>query len=456
VKVVIVGAGNIGLAIASLLSEEHHDVILVDRDAVLLERAVQDLDIATREGSGTDWGLLEELKELNPDLLIAVTNSDETNLVCCSIAKGLGYPRTIARVRQWRYLSRTRLDFGRLFSVDHFVSPELLAVQDICKDILSLGSTRVENFAFGAVQMRTMVVPQKWNKLDVPLAKLDLPKGVMVGLVARSRPRIKGRPPETQQIIFPHGSDSFQAGDEITLIGQTEAMREVHRFFSIQQEEAQSVVIIGGGLVGYHTARTLLERGIRVRIIDRNRARCIDLAERLPSAIVLNHDATDANFLLEERVQKADVVVACTTNDEVNVHAALLCQEVGCENIIAVVADAETAPMLRDLGISHVVSPRTSASNHIMSITQSPSIRSTSALYENRAKIMELKVSMQSAIVGIPLAELGPHLPKDFLIAVIQNRGRTLVAHGQRILCPGDSAVVISSPKHIDEILELF
>lgn len=455
-KVVIIGAGDIGLAIATLLSQEDHDVILVDRNAVLLERAVQELDIATREGSGTDWALLEELKELGPDLLIAVTHSDEINLVCSSIAKGLGYPRTIVRVRQWRYLSRTRLDCGRLFSVDHFVSPELLAVQDICKDILSLGSTHVENFALGAVQMRTMVVPPKWNKLGIPLAKLELPAGVMVGLVARSQPRGKGKPPEAKRIVFPHGDDSFEAGDEVTLIGQTEPMREVHRFFNIEQEEASSVVIIGGGLVGYHTARTLLERGIRVRIIDRDRKRCTELAQQLPHAIVLNHDATDANFLLEEKIHRADVVVACTTNDEVNVHTSLLCQEVGCENIIAVVADAETAPMLSDLGISHVVSPRTSASNHIMSLTRSPSIRSTSSLYENRAKIMELKVSMQSAIVGIPLADLGPHLPKDFLIAVIQNRGRTLVAHGQRILCPGDSAVVISSPAHVDEILELF
>ncbi len=455
-KVVIVGAGDIGLSIAELLSKEHHDVILVDRDRALLERAVQDLDIATKVGSGTDWTLLEELKELSPDLLIAVTDQDETNLVCCSVAKGLAYPKTVARVRQWKYLSRTRLDFGRLFAVDHFVSPELLTVQEICKHILSLGSIRVENFALGAVQMRTLVVPAKWDKAGVSLADLQLPAGVMVGLIARPMEAEKERPLEGQRIIFPHGSDIFSPGDEVTLIGQTEPMGEIHHYFGIHQKPVHSAVIIGGGLVGFHTARTLLDQNVHVRIIERDRARCIQLADSLPDATIINHDGTDLNFLLEERVSKADVLVACTKSDEINVHASLLAREIGCDEVISVVADIESAPMLKQMGVSHIVSPRTSTSNRILSIAQSRSIRSSTSLYENRAKILELKVSMDSAIVGIPLADLGPHLPTNFLICVLQNRGRTMVAHGQRILCPGDSAVVISSPQDLDEILELF
>ena len=448
-KVVIIGAGEIGHAIALMLSREHHDVILVDKSRAVLDRAVQDLDIATRLGSGTDWTLLEELKELEPDLLIAVTDDDETNLVCCAIAKGLAYPRTIARVRQWKYLSRTRIDYGRLFSVDHFVSPELLAVQDICKDILSLGSIRVENFAMGAVQMRTLVLPPNCNRCQQPLKSLDFPDGVMAGLVRCGSHR-------EGHVIFPHGEDAFEPGDEVTLIGQTEAMREIHHFFGIDQRRVRSAVIIGGGLIGYHVARTLLEQDVRVRIVDKDRVRCAFLAEELPQATVIHHDGTELNFLREERVAQADVVIAATKSDEANVLISLLAKEAGCEQVVSVVADPQTEPVLRDQGINHIVSPRTSATNRIMAIARSEAIRSTSSLYENKAKILEVKVSMRSAIVGIPIADLGPHLPKDFLICVIQNRGRTMVAHGQRVLCPGDLVVVISSPKHSDEILELF
>ncbi|MBS0621862.1 MAG: Trk system potassium transporter TrkA [Verrucomicrobia bacterium] len=455
-KVVIIGAGDIGSAIAQELSTDHHDVILVDLKRSALERAIQELDIATRLGSGTDWQLLEELKELGPDLLIAATENDETNFVCSAIAKGLAYPRTIARVRQWKYLSQTRIDCGRLFSVDHLISPELLVVQDICKDILNLGSIRVENFALGAVQMRTLIVPPKWKYVGIPLSKLTLPEGVMVGLIARSQLKGKGKPLDPHQMIFPHGNDSFHEGDEVTFIGQTEAMGTLHRFFGIEQKGASSVVIFGGDLVAFHTARTLAAKGISVRLIEPDRQRCTDLAERLSGVTIIHHDPADLNFLLEEKISRADVAVACTTTDERNVHTALLAKEAGCQQVIAVVSEPKIGPMLRELGITHLVSARTSAANSIMAIATSRSVIASRSLYQNRAKVLELKISIDSPAVGIPLSDLGPYLPKDSLIAAIQNRGRTLIADGRRILCPGDSAIVICSPKHVDEMLQIF
>ncbi len=449
-KLIVVGAGDIGTAIASQLSQEHHDIVLVDRDRAKIERAGQDLDIATRVGSGTDWHLLEELKDLEPQILIALTDDDETNLVCCSIAKALGYPQTMARVRESGYLSQTRIDCGRLFSVDHFVSPEMLATQDICKHVLSLGSKRVENFALGAVQMRTLILPPRWKKRE-KLSDLGLPKmGVMAALVARSS--VHGK----QEIIFPHGNDVFLPGDELTLIGQTEPMREIHTFFGIDEPRAKSVVLVGGGLIGFNTAKALLHQGLRVRVIERDRHRCALLSERLPQATIIHHDGTDLHFLQEEKVNQADVFVACTRNDEVNVLATLLAKEVGCKQTIALVAETRSSAMLGELGISHLISPRTATANRVVAIAHSGLMSATSSLYDNRAKVLELKVSMDSKIVGIPLATLGPHLPKDFLLAIIQNRGRTMIADGGRILCPGDTVVMVTSPKNTDQILELF
>ena len=187
-NIVIVGAGDIGRYIAAMLSKEKHNVILVDKNSKILEEVAFSLDVATRHGSGTDWQLLDDLMELSPHLLIALTNNDEANLVTCSIAKNLGYPRTVARVRDNKYLNRTRLDFGRIFDIDYFLGPELLVANDILKYLISPGSIMVENFAHGAVQMRTFAVPAKWRKYDRPLSKLHLPPGMMVGLIRRDIP----------------------------------------------------------------------------------------------------------------------------------------------------------------------------------------------------------------------------------------------------------------------------
>ncbi|MGE3953615.1 MAG: Trk system potassium transporter TrkA [Parachlamydiales bacterium] len=446
-KVVIVGAGDIGIAIASLLSAENYDVILVDQDAHRLEKASEDLDIATTRGSGTDWKVLEELQEFTPSMLIAVTDSDEINLTCCAIAKALAYPITVARVRQASYVSKSRLDFGRIFSVDHFVSPEYLAALDVATYALNLGAVKVQNFAMGSVQMRTLTVPQKWKRAGIPLAKLDLPTGVLAGLIHRR---------DHEAIIFPHGEDSFRPGDEVTLVGQTEPMEEIHEFFGMKQKRVDSAVIIGGGLIGTQVARLLLAHNVRVRIIERDRQLCTLLAERFPEAIVIHHDGSNLEFLRSQRIGDADITIAATRSDETNVFAALLAQEAGAKQVVAVVSEAAAVATLTRHGITHIVSPRSVAANQIIQIAQSESITSSTTLYENRAKVLELTVSMRSKIVGIPLAHLAPYFPKEFLIAVIQNRGRTLIADGRRILCPGDTALVITSPKQVDEVLSLF
>ena len=450
-RIVIIGAGQIGLATARLLSEEDHDVILIDKDDLALERAAQDLDIAARVGSGTDWKLLEELMEVAPDLFLALTDADEVNLAACTIAKGLGFGQTVARLRSLDYFTPTRLDFGRMFAVDHLVSPDLLAAQEIYKYLLSLGSIRMESYGHGAVQMRTLTVPRKWSKAGKPIQELDIPEGMMVGLIARGSSSSK-RP----QIIFPHGDDHFEPGDEVTMVGIAEPSEQIHTFFGIGQKRANNVVIAGGGLIGRYLSKQLSERGVAVRLVDCDRIECAKLSEALPKVTVLHHDATDYSFLEAERVDQADVVISATKKEEVNILIALLARQAGCNHVTAVVGNTVMAPMLKNLGVTHVASPLTSAANRILAVAGARTVIATSALYENRAKVVELKVSANSKIVGIPLAELGPQLPREFLFALIQNRGRTLIAHGSRTLCPGDTVIVITAPQHTEQILELF
>lgn len=451
--IVIVGAGDLGRYIAALLSKEQHNIILIDMNSKVLESASLNLDIAVRQGSGTDWQLLDDLMELSPGLLIALTNDDEANLVSCSIAKHLGYPRTVARVRDNRYLNRTRLDFARIFDIDYFLGPELLVAHDILKYMLSQGSLNVENFSHGAVQMRTFSIPSKWRKFDQPLSHLNLPQGLMVGLIYRDT-GLGGL--ESKGVLFPHGSDYILPGDEVTLIGETESIEEAHKFFGITQKSIRSVVLVGGSLIALNLAEQLQQRDIEVRIIEKDYDRCVFLADHLPNCTIINQDATDLEFLLSEKIGRADVLAACTRRDELNLFVSVLAKQLGCQNVVAVLSNTSNASLVSQLGINYTVSPRISAASHILSQILSGKVSTLVSLYENKAEIMEINVSSDSKLVGIPLSELGPLLPKDFLIAMIQNRGRLMVAHGNRIISPGDTVIVITSPRHAQELERIF
>lgn len=443
--IVIVGAGDVGRYIASILSKEQHNIILIDKDPKILEGASVNMDIAVRQGSGTDWQLLDDLMELSPNLLIALTKEDEVNLVCCSIAKHLGYPRTVARVRDSRYLNRTRLDFARIFDVDYFIGPELLVAHDILKYMLSPGSLAVENFSNGSVQMRTFTVPDKWRKFDQPLMELNLPSGVIIGLIYRNK-----------KIIFPHGSDYIHPGDEITVIGETEMISDIHQFFGIPPKTVNSAVIVGGSLTAVNLAKLLENREISIRLIEKDYNTCVKLSEQLPKCTIINHDAADFNFLQAEKIGKADVFAACTESDEVNLMVGMVAKQAGCKDVIVILSNTSYTPFVASLGLNYAVSPRISAANHILSQVLSGKVTSLVSLYDNQAEIMEINVSPDSKLVGIPLSELGSFLPKDFLIAMIQNRGRVMVADGNKIISPGDSVIVITNPRHLNELEKIF
>lgn len=450
-NIVIVGAGEIGRYIASVLSKEEHNIILVDTNGKKLAQAAAQMDVATREGSGSDWQLLDNLLELSPDLLLALTNDDEANLVSCCIAKHLGYPKTIARVKDNRFLNRTRLDFARIFDVDYFIGPEILVAYDILKYMLNPGSIAVENFAHGAVQMRTLDVPIKWRKGDKPLKHLDLPEGIMIGLIKRW-----GEDGVESRVIFPHGNDTILPHDEVTIIGESEAITEAHKFFGIETKPIKSVVIVGGSITGINLAKILDAHHIDVRLIEKDYDMCTKLAEMLPNTTIMNHDGTDYDFFLSEKIGLSDAIVTCTKSDEVNMLAAMLGKEAGCEKAVAMLANISYFSLVQRLGIDYAVAPRISAANQIISQILSGTVTSLVSLYDNQAEIMEINVSMDSKVVGIPLSELGPLLPTDFLIAMIQNRGRIMIAHGNRIISPGDTVIAITSPKHVDELEKIF
>ncbi|MBS0604848.1 MAG: Trk system potassium transporter TrkA [Verrucomicrobia bacterium] len=453
-NIVILGAGEIGTYLAQTLSKEEHNVIVIDRDPKPLERLARVADVATRVGSGTDWQMLEELLEQSPHLFIALSSSDETNLVACSIAKNLGYPKTVARVHHSSFLHRSRIDFSRLFFVDHFIGTELILAYDIYKCIINPGNVAVENFAHGAVQMRSVIIPENSALSKQSLSELKLPENLLIGLIRR-KPTF-GEEIVTERIIFPRGQDFLLPGDEATLIGEAKVMSELNSLFGTSAKQIRSVVIVGGTPVAMQVCSILQEEEIDVRLIEPDEERCRYLAEHLPRTTILNQDPTDIQFLLAEKVHLADAFVACTSSTEKNILAAALAKQAGCGEVIAQVSDESYSSVLRRLGIFFTLSEKVSVANRIHAIIQEESVISVASLYHNQAKIMEIKVSSDSEIVGIPIADLGRYLPEDFLIALIENRGRIMIAKGSNILAPGDTVIVICHPKHVSELQKIF
>lgn len=456
-QIIIVGGGDLGSYVASILSKSKYNVLLIDKDPkVLQEISSSNPEITTRVGSGTDWQLLDDLLEFTPDVFLALTGDDETNLVACSIAKQLQYPRTIARLKDASYLNRTRLDFGRIFNVDYFIAPQFLVAQEMVKHILSPGSIFIENFANGELQLRTITIPIDWLESSGPLRSFYLPPNIIVGLIRRKKPLIDRKEGDEYEVIFPHGDDVIMAGDEVTFIGETQAIADIPELFGVRSKLMDSIVIAGGSLIGFYLAELLAHRNIEIRIIDKSYEKCTWLAEKLRHCTVIQHDATDLNFLRAEEVGKADLLLSCTTNDAINLLIGLLGKQLGSQEAHVVLQNASYTSLVSKFGLKHTVSPRVIATNHILSQFVAGKVTSLVSLYENQAEIIEITVSMNSKVVGIRLAELGPFLPKDLLILMIQNRGRNMIAHGNRVISPGDTVVLVTNPDHVSSLEKIF
>lgn len=448
-NIVIIGAGNIGLYMARVFSAQKENVFLIDINVDKLNEAAIHLDIATREGSGTDWQLLDDLMEMKPDLLLAMTDQDEVNLVACDIAKQLGYPRTICRVKDNRYLNRTRLDFARMFNVDYFISPELLVANDIYKYLICYNSLGFESFAHGALQMRTLQIPHDWLHSNKTLKHLHFTEGLMVGLINRME---NGK----AKIIFPHGDDILLPDDKVTFVGERDAIAAIPEFFGLVSFPIESVVILGGSVVGVHLSKLLHKRNVDVRIVDKDETRCQELARKLPFCRIIHHDGTDLDFLLSEKISQAGYVIACTQNDEINVLTALVAKRAGCEHVAIVLSDNRFVPLANQLGFVQIVSPQAVAAQHILSLAKSQTITSLVSLYNHEVEVLEIIVSMNCKIIGIPLSDASKMLPKDLLIVMIQNRGRVSIAKGDSIICPGDTVIVMCEAKSINELSKIF
>lgn len=441
--IVLIGSGNFGTYLAKTLSREKQNVTVIDKDESAIERFEQEADVATILASGTDWQTLSAIPKKESVMFLAMTGTDETNLVACNLAKSLGFPYVVARITDPSFLDHSTIDAERLFLVDEMIAPNLYIAHDLAKNVLRPAAIRCETFAHGMVEMHTFCIPENWEEKKSRIEKVLEEDEVMLGVIKRG-----------EDVLFTR--DPLQPNDEATFIGETNAILQIASILEEAVSSPERILIFGGTETAIHLARILHEQNKEIKIIEEDQDCCSRLSEILPFCTILHHDPTEIAFLQEERVETYDSAVACSLSTERNILMATICLDLGVKNVVTLAGDMSYSPILKRLGITFVISEKMSIANRIVSLIYAEALLSTYTLYDALAKILEVKVTTNSNIVGIPIEKIHQKLPKNASICLIENRGRIMAAKGHRILAPGDRVFIFTDPGSVLEINNLF
>src|SRR5215207_2459898 len=420
-RTVVIGAGEVGFNTARMLSQEGHDVVLVEQDEALVERAAEQLDALVIQGNGASPKLLKEAGIQRSDLLIAASSSDEVNIIACLAAKSQGVPRTVARIHNPDYYD-TRDPFARdMLGIDFVIHTEQMAAEEIKEALLVPGAINVESFAEDSI---------------------EVPEGSLVVGVVRHG-----------EALVPRGGTVLERRDHVLLISGGRRISEAVKAVSTDTAPVKEVTIYGGGRIGLKLALALEGVGISVRVIERDEARARYVASQLRKGFVLHDEGISRDFLLQERVDRTDAFVAVTGDDRANLLAAMYARQLGARMTIAGVSSGEFAPLADALGVDLTISPRMLAAEAILRFVRRGEIVDV-ALLESGAEMIELRVPPQCRVAGRPLSEVG--FPEGAIVAALLRDGDVVIPTGREVLKPGDDAVVFTVEDAIEEVERLF
>ncbi|HAA52311.1 MAG TPA: Trk system potassium transporter TrkA [Planctomycetaceae bacterium] len=442
-NIVILGAGTVGTSIARALCARHHNVCVVDQSKSALSEIQDRLDVHTVRGNASDPITLFQAGVASATLCLALTSSDEVNIVSASIAREMGAERSVSRIHHPSYLDTTTFNIADHFGLARLISLENLTALALAREIRVPGLLALENLAQGAVEVQEVAVQEDANATGRRLHELDFPGETLVGLITNS-----------ERTVIASADDVVSIGDRVTLIGRLGELDSVRQIFEHKPPPRQHVVIAGGGEIGFSLARVLEHRRhFHVTLIETDEERCEWLAEQLDTSTVLNADATRRSQLEEARVGTASVFVACTGHDADNIVCGVEANEMGCPRILSVVRRPDYSDVLAKVGIGQSVSPREVLAEEILAILQSGPVISRREISDGGAVVVELEVGEGAEITRAPLKELP--LTRG-LIATIVRSPAIWVPGGDDQLKAGDSAIVLVQSDSADEVQQLF
>lgn len=449
-RVIICGAGRVGYGLASRLSSENNMVTVVDLSSELIQKITTELDVRGVVGHGSHPEVLKRAGIENADMIIAVTYSDEVNMIACQVAHSLfGAPTKVARVRAQSYLES---EYNDLYSrenmpIDIIISPEIEIGKGILRRLNTPGAFNVVGFAEGRVQMIGVKITEDCPIINIPIKQIpDLFSGLHAAIVGVKR---------DGEIFAPVPSDPLNVGDDAYFITQSDHATRLLEIVGNRENKARHIVIIGGGNIGSYVAKELESiSGIRVRVIERDKARAEHVAEDLKRTVILNGDAMDAAIQEEAGVSKSEMVICLTNDDKTNVLSAVLAKKLGAAHAISLVNEVSMQDMQNELGIDMIIDPRASTISSILRHVRRGRILDVYSLGNGSAEVMEGEVLETSSFAGKTIGEAG--MIDGIAIGAIIHKGQVKFPEYNTVIKQGDHLVLLAEKSALKDIEQMF
>ncbi len=448
-RIIVVGCGKVGQTIVEQLSREKHDISVIDTDAKVINDITNNFDVLGVVGNGASYEVLKEASIENADLLIAVTDSDELNLLCCLLARQLEGCNTIARVRNPVYSQEIRLIREQL-GLSMTINPEYAAAREISRILRVPAAIKIETFAKGTVELLKVEIPEGSLLDGIRIADIRSRAKVNVLICAVER---------EDNVTIPNGSYVLEKKDTISVILPTDKVRDFFSEIGVEAPKVRNTMIIGGGKIAFYLAQMLKKSGIDVKIVEVDQDRCEELSESLPGAVVIQGDATDQDVLMEEGITEADAFVTLTGIDEANIFLSLFAKSVSGAKVVTKVNRLSFDNIIDRFDLGSLIYPKRITADSIVRYVRAmqnsfgSDVETMYNIIENRVEALEFVIREETPYIGIPLSEL--KIKDNVLIACISRMGETIQPNGQTKIMVGDSVIVVTTRTGIGSLGEL-
>ena len=449
-KIVIVGGGKVGYAIAGQLSVEHHDIVLVDGSAAALHRADSTLDIMCVEGNGASISVLKEAGAADADLVIAVTNGDETNLVCCLIAKKLGARHTVARVRNTDYRRDAEM-LKQEIGLDMVINPDLAAAREIARILSFPAAFSVEPFCRGRIDMVGFRVSENDALAGVPLSEFNRKRMAEVLFCAAEH---------EGEYVIPDGNFVPRPGDRMYMVGSKREIHKMLKGMGRSLQKVKDVSLLGGSRLAMYLTWELQRNNMRVCLVEKVHRECQLLADELPGAMIIEGDGTDSNLIQSEGIFRTDAFVALTGRDEENLLMAMTAQRAGVPKVVAKMTRPNYMELVQGTGIQSIISPKDIVANQITSYvralanSEGSAVETLYRILDGQVEALEfIATSAGERAMNIPLKDL--QLKKGVLLAAILRGEETIIPGGMTAITEGDRVVVVTRTAGLNDLCDI-
>lgn len=448
-KIIIVGCGKVGVTLAEQLNSEGHDVTVIDKDGSRLRTVTDHIDVMGVEGNGVSYQVQIDAGIQEANLLIATTDSDELNMLCCLIAKKAGDCHTIARIRTPEYVKEIRYIREEL-NMSMVINPELTAASEISRLIKFPSVIKIESFAKGRVELMKLIIPEDsvLHGIKVYEVSQKLHCNILICVIERG-----------QDVIIPDGNFELHSGDKVSFVGRHREAQEFFKRAGIPNNTIKTAMLIGGGKVTYYLAKALEDTNISVKIIERDFARCQQLSELLPKAMIIHGDGSDQQLLLEEGIGETDAFAALTGFDEENIMLALYAASLSKAKLITKINRIAFEDVINNMNLGSIIYPKLITADSIvryvraMQNSMGSNIETLYKIVANKAEAMEFRVERETTIVGIPLQEL--KFKPNLLVACINRNGKIITPNGQSTIEPGDTVVIVTTQTGLNDLKDI-